>query len=140
MGSSDATRTAWEEWAQRELAFYGDSRKVAVDAAVAAIDSHLHSTAAVVAARLAAGAPVPPNEIRTLWDELQLVDRITADLASVKPSGALTAAGPRRPVGPSQAPQPPQARRRPGPPRVSPHRKTPPLTPPPLSPSYPPSS
>src|SRR5260370_18750381 len=93
MGSSDATRTAWEEWAQREVAFYGDSRKVAVDAAGAAIDSHLHSTAAVVAARLAAGAPVPPNEIPTLWDELQLVDRITADLASVKPSGDLTAAG-----------------------------------------------
>ncbi len=93
MGSSDATRTAWDEWAQRELAFYGDSRKAAVDAALAAIDSHLHSTAAVVAARLAAGAPVPPNEIRALWDELQLVDRITADLASVKPSGDLTTAG-----------------------------------------------
>src|SRR5260370_10968772 len=103
MGSSDATRTAWEEWAQRELAFYGDSRKVAVDAAVAAIDSHLHSTAAVVAARLAAGAPVPPNEIRTLWDELQLVDRITADLASVKPSGDLTAAGLGELVGLYQA-------------------------------------
>src|SRR5258708_17920149 len=99
MSSSDATRTAWEEWAQRELAFYGDSRKVAVDAAVAAIDSHLHSTAAVVAARLAARAPVPPNEIRTLWDQLQLGDRITADPATVKPSGDLTRPRLCHPVG-----------------------------------------
>src|SRR5258708_12099827 len=103
MSSSDATRTAWEEWAQRELAFYGDSRKVAVDAAVAAIDSHLHSTAAVVAARLAAGAPVPPSEIRTLWEEVQLVDGITADRAAVKPSGDLTAGGLGELVGLYQA-------------------------------------
>jgi hypothetical protein len=94
MGSSDAVRTAWDEWAQRELAtFGGDRRTAAVEAALAAIESGLSPQAAVVAARLEAGAAVPAPELRVLWDEVQMMHRFAEDLGGVQPSGDLSAAG-----------------------------------------------
>src|SRR5579859_726217 len=93
MDVTDGGRTAWDEWAQRELAAYPHRRTAAVDAAAQALRSGLSPQAAVIAARLEAGAPIPPLELRALWDEVLLVDRLASDLRALKPSGELSAAG-----------------------------------------------
>jgi hypothetical protein len=85
-------RTAWEAWAERELADPG-KRATAVDAAVAVLEAGASPLAAVVAARLHAGAKVPPAEARALWEELQVLDRVAAELATIQPSGDLTEGG-----------------------------------------------
>jgi hypothetical protein len=84
---------AWQEWVERELGAYRDKRAVAVDAAAKALDQGLSPNAAVVAARVSVGAPVPPDEIRLLWDELQTLERVAVELGTVRPTGDLTEAG-----------------------------------------------
>ena len=86
-------RAAWEEWAQRELPAYADQRARAVDSALQALGRGLSPQAAVVAARVDAGASVPPAEIRVLWDELQILERVVAELGTLRASGDLTEAG-----------------------------------------------
>lgn len=86
-------RAAWEEWAERELPAYADRRALAVDAAAQALGWGLSPQAAVVAARVSAGAPVPPAEIRVIWDELQTLERVAVELGTVRASGDLTEAG-----------------------------------------------
>jgi hypothetical protein len=93
MGITEGGRAAWEEWAQRELGVHGDRLTAAVDAAAAALESGLSPEAAVIAARVRVGAPVAASQVRALWDEIQIVDRLASDLGAVKPSGDLTAAG-----------------------------------------------
>jgi hypothetical protein len=87
-----AGRNAWETWAERELADPG-KRAAAVDAAVAVLGVGASPLAAVVAARLHAGAKVPAAEARALWEELQVLDRVAAELGTIQPSGDLTEAG-----------------------------------------------
>jgi hypothetical protein len=85
-------RTAWEVWAERELAD-ADKRGAAVDAAAAALLLGASPIAAAVAARLNAGTKVPAGEVRALWEELQTLDRVAVELRTVRPSGDLTEAG-----------------------------------------------
>ena len=93
-GDAAATvRAAWEEWADRELAAYPDKRSAAVDAAARALEAGASPQGAAVAARLSAGASVPPGEARALWDELQGLERVVVELDAIRPSGDLTTAG-----------------------------------------------
>jgi hypothetical protein len=91
-GAAATGRTAWEAWAERELAD-PDKRPAAVDAAVAVLQVVASPLAAVVAARLNAGVEVPAAEARALWEELQTLDRVSAELGTIRPSGDLTEAG-----------------------------------------------
>lgn len=84
---------AWEEWAERELRAYADKRAVAVDAAAKALDQGLSPNAAAVAARVSAGAPVPPGEIRLVGDELKTLEHVAVELGTVRATGDLTEAG-----------------------------------------------
>jgi len=86
-------RDAWEAWARREFGAQPDRVAVAVDAAVAVLRTGSRPQAAVVAARLSAGMPVPPGEVRALGDEIQTIERVIADLGVVRPAGDLTQAG-----------------------------------------------
>lgn len=92
-GSTPATGwTAWEAWAEREIGD-PDKRGAAVDAAAAVLQTGASPLAGVVAARLNAGAAIPDAEARALWDELQTLDRVAAELGTIRPSGDLTEAG-----------------------------------------------
>lgn len=86
-------RDAWEAWAERELPAYPDKRGKAVDSALEALGRGLSPQAAVVAARVDAGAPIPVAEIRAIWDELQILERVAAELGTLRASGDLTEAG-----------------------------------------------
>ncbi len=88
-----AGQAAWQEWAERELGAHPDRQAAAVEAAIRTLHAGLSPTAAVVAAWLETGAPVPAADLTTLWDELRTYDRITTELAAVEPGGDLTAAG-----------------------------------------------
>ena len=89
----EAGREAWESWARRELAAAPDRLAGAVDAAVEVLRGGSSPHAAVVAARLSAGTPVPPGEVRALGDELQMVERMFTDLGTQRVTGDLTQVG-----------------------------------------------
>jgi len=82
-------REAWQDWARREFAAQPEKIEGAVDAAVEVLQRGSSPQVAVVAARLQAG-PVPVVEVRALGDEIQMMERVVADLAAVQPGGDLT--------------------------------------------------
>lgn len=90
MITDDGRWQAWEAWADRSIGGDAERRANAVQAAKHALDDGLGPQAAVVAARVSAGMVVPTTESRMLWDEIQTITRVAAELASLQPSGDLT--------------------------------------------------
>ncbi|HYM67515.1 MAG TPA: hypothetical protein VEW68_09505, partial [Patescibacteria group bacterium] len=92
-GDQQVGREAWDAWARRELEAAPDRVDAAVDAAVEVLRAGSSPQAAVVAARLSAGVPVPVGEMHALSDEARLLERISADLGLMQATGDLSRAG-----------------------------------------------